>query len=625
MKYIALLIALISFTFGDTLPITKDFSSINTKEYQTVVEDKYRNISALDILEDRYEANYFKDRSGPTHSVFWSKITIKNSAEKNLHVVFQNSRAGTDKIDVFIYRDKELINTHSLGDLRDQKLREHLSPKSVFFLEFPANEEYVIVSRLESLGPMNLSWQISNEKIFSHNSSLVFLFNGLFAGVLIALIIYNLLLYITLKEISFLLYVFVTSTILWIQYTFSGLFYYLDIGINLSFLSLSAWFIPYFYSALFILFAISFFKIHQKNRYLFYLFAGMSALGLGLSILSLYLFVDPRFAIYTSYTYIYLYLSLFTVFLYAIYATLKRYPFATYFLIGQGAYITTFIYSILVVSGALGMSSGFQFLVPTAMMFEVIIFSIALSKKVRLLKQSNDAQEVLLVEESKFSAIGKSIGNVAHQWKTPLSQLNTHLLYLQGLNHIGDEKKLVAEFSENMEKTAQIMDYLKGSIDELHDFYSDVDTNRAFNIRKQITLAVTLQHDKLVLNNVAVNVECDEAHFLVGAKHGFANILMILFDNSIYQFEKSKTEDAKIDIRATKTDQYMEIKFIDNAGGITIEPIDKVFAMQFTTKGREGCGLGLPLAKKLTMNALFGDIKVRNINNGAEFTITTKI
>ena len=625
MKHILLLIALISFTFGDTLHITKDFSSINTKEYQTVVEDKYKNISALEILEERYEANYFKDRSGPTQSAFWSKVTLKNSTEKNLHVVFQNSRAGTDKIDVFVYKDKELIQSHNLGDLRDQRLREHLSPKSVFFLEFPANEEYVVVSRLESLGPMNLSWQIFNEKTFSEDSSLVFLFNGLFAGVLIVLIIYNLLLYISLKDISFLLYVFVTSTILWIQYTFSGLFYFLDIGINLSFLSLSAWFVPYFYSALFILFAISFFKIHQKNRYLFYLFAGMSAMGLCLSILSLYLFVDTSFAIYTSYTYIYLYLSLVTVFLYAIYATFKRYPFAIYFLVGEGAYISTFVYSILVVSGAIGMSSGFQFLVPTAMMFEVAIFSIALTKKVRLLKQNSDAQEILLVEESKFSAIGKSIGNVAHQWKTPLSQLNTHLLYLQGLHHVGDEKKLIAEFAENIGKTAQIMDYLKGAMDELHDFYSDIDTNSAFSIKKQTSLAVMLQRDKLVLNNVTVNVECDETSFLIGAKHGFANILMILFDNSIYQFETLKTEGAKIDIRVTKIDKYMEIRFKDNAGGIRIEPIEKVFEMQFTTKGHEGCGLGLPLAKKLTKSALFGDINVENINDGAEFTITVKL
>lgn len=622
MKKLLLLIVLYSFAFGDTLNIAQDFTSVNSDSYQIIIEDKDKNISASDILENQYKRNYFKDRVGPTQSVFWNKITLHNSTAKNMHIVFQNARAGTDKIDVFIYKNKQLVTTHSLGDLRDQSLRAYMSPKSVFLLELPVSEEYVIISRLESMGPMNLLWKIFNEKIFSQKSSLIFLFNGLFAGVLIALIIYNLMLFKSLGDISFLLYVLLTSSILWMQYTFSGMFYYLDIGINLSFLSMSAWFIPYFYSALFILFAISFFKIHEKNRYLYYIFIGMATLGFVLFFLSFYLFIDSSLAIYTPYSYAYLYLSLLTIFSYAIYATIKGYPFAIYFLVGEGAYLGTFFYSILVVSGAVSMSTGLQFLVPSAMMLEVIVFSVALSKRVRLLKQNNDIQSALLVEESKFSAIGKSIGNVAHQWKTPLSQLNTHLLYLRALYHVGDEKKLVEEFGENIEKMGQIMNYMKGSIDELHNFYSDVDTNQTFEIKKQISLAITLQNDKLTLNNITVNIECDDKLSLTGAKHGFANILMILFDNSIYQFEKIKKAGARIDIQVLKTQSHMEIHFKDNAGGISTQPIDKVFEMHFSTKEQEGCGLGLPLAKKLTKSALFGDIKVKNTDDGTEFTIS---
>ena len=622
MRYLSLLIFLVSVSLCDTLSISKDFTSVSSGAYQIIVEDKNKEISVSEILNDRHEANYFKDRTSPTHSVFWTKVTLKNSSEKKQHLVFENSRAGTDKIDVYVYKDKELVYSQMLGDVREQKLRDHLSPKSAFFLEFAANEEYVIISRLESMGPMNLSWKIISKDLFLKDSSLSFLFNGLFAGVLIALVIYNLLLFKSLKDISFLLYVFLASSMLWIQYTFSGMFYFLDIGMNLSFLSISAWFVPYMYSALFVLFAISFFKIHEKSRTFFYLFLGMSAFGFILTLLSFLLFMDSTLAIYTSYSYTYLYLSMLIVFAYAIYATFKGFPFAVYFLLGEGAYIGTFVYSILVISGAINMPKGLQFLVPTAMMLEVIIFSIALSKRVKLLKRNSDAQEVLLVEESKFSAIGKSIGNVAHQWKTPLSQLNTHLLYLRGLYHVGNQKTLLEEFGTSVEKMGQIMNYMKSSIDELHDFYSDVDTNTAFKIKKQIALAMTLQNDKLILNNVEVNVECDEELYLLGAKHGFANILMILFDNSIYQFEKTKKTGGKIDIFVLKTERHIKIHFKDNAGGIKIEPIEKVFEMQFTTKGSEGCGLGLPLAKKLAKNALYGDIEVKNSAEGVEFVIT---
>ena len=621
MKNILLLVSFISFSFANILTIDKEFTSINTNRYQTIVEDKNRNISSLDMLENRYKSNYFKNRTSSTHSVFWNKLTIKNISKKDTHIVFQNSRAGIDKVDVFIYKNKKLIGTHILGDLRAQEQRDYISAKSVFNLEFDSNEEYVVISRLESLGPMNLSWHIYNEKLFSRKSSIEFLFNGLFAGVLIALIIYNFMLFLSLKELTFLLYVFLTSSTLWVQYTYSGMFYFLDIGINLSFLSISAWFVPYFYSAMFILFAIAFFKIYEKNRYIFYIFITMSAIGFILSLLSLYLFIDGSFAIYTPYSYIYLYTSLIAIFSYAIYATVKGYQLATYFLLGEGIYLAAFFYSILVVSGVINMSNELQFLLPSAMMIEVIFFSMALSKRVKLLKQNNDEHELLLLEESKFSAIGKSIGNVAHQWKTPLSQLNTHLLYLHGLYHIGDEKKLLLEFGSNIKKIDEIIRYIKSSIEDLHDFYSDSNKDVTFVINKQIALAITLQNDKLVLNNVNVNVSCDDKLFLVGAKHGFANILMILFDNSIYQFEKNKTTSAKIDIKVEKIGTHIHLYFQDNAGGIAVKPIEKIFEMNFSTKGSDGSGFGLPLAKKLAQTALKGKVIAQNSEDGAKFTL----
>ena len=229
------------------------------------------------------------------------------------------------------------------------------------------------------------------------------------------------------------------------------------------------------------------------------------------------------------------------------------------------------------------------------------------------------------MEESKFSTIGKSVGNVAHQWKLPLSQLNTLLLYMQGLYYVGDEKKLLEVFDDSMQKISYIMGYMKSSIDELHNFYTDSYTEKEFNLVKQMQLAMTLQKDKLILNNIAVNIECNEKIFMTGAKHAFSNILMILFDNSIAQFEKNKIQNAVIDISVSQANDTLEIAFKDNAGGINICPIEKVFDINFSTKKDEGYGMGLTLAKILAKSALFSDIGVKNSDDGAEFLITKRI
>ena len=107
-----------------------------------------------------------------------------------------------------------------------------------------------------------------------------------------------------------------------------------------------------------------------------------------------------------------------------------------------------------------------------------------------------------------------------------------------------------------------------------------------------------------------------------GAKHDFSNILMILFDNSIDQFEKNKIKDAVIGIKVTQTNDTLEIAFKDNAGGIKISPIEKVFDILVSTKNDEGYGMGLTLAKKLAKSALLSDLGVKNSDGGAEFLIT---
>ena len=63
----------------------------------------------------------------------------------------------------------------------------------------------------------------------------------------------------------------------------------------------------------------------------------------------------------------------------------------------------------------------------------------------------------------------------------------------------------------------------------------------------------------------------------------------------------------------------------DNAGGIKIEPIEKVFEYFVTTKGtketNENQGMGLAIVKMLVEDRLSGKITLKNIKNGVCFEI----
>jgi len=66
---------------------------------------------------------------------------------------------------------------------------------------------------------------------------------------------------------------------------------------------------------------------------------------------------------------------------------------------------------------------------------------------------------------------------------------------------------------------------------------------------------------------------------------------------------------------------HFRIIFIDNAGGIKVKPIEKVFEPLFTTKEENGSGLGLNMVKMMAEEQLQSSVKLENYNDGIRFEI----
>jgi len=622
MKILLLFLSLFTLSVADPIIVHDGFSSMSTVKQQITLEDTNATLCAEDILEERYAHPYPKHFTSYTDSVFWTKVTLKNGSNKQQRVIFRNPRAGIDKIDVHVYRGKTIKASYTLGDMRDKKLHPLSSVKSVFPLDLDPGEEVSVITRFESLGAMNLYWEISTPQRYSYTNIMEMIFYAAFGGIMLALIIYNLIMFVNLKENTFLFYTLHGICALWFQYAYNGMFYFLDTGINLKFLTISTWFVSALVIFFLILFTISFFKLREKNKNFYRLFTFFGAVLFLISLVWLYQLIDSRLIVFTLYLSAVIFIILLSTFLFAIYAVYNRYSGALYFLIGEGFYVIALIYVTFVIGGKSELLNSLQYtLVPIALLVEMIFLSMALSKRVGDIKRDNEFKSNLLIEEKKFVSVGKSIGNVTHQWKEPISQLSSQLMYLESLHHLKKEEILLSEFGSNIEQMNAVLEYMKGSVNDLYDFYSNSDHNGYFNLKKQIDMACKLQRDHCVLSHVDVTVDCPEALFVVGAKHALSNVLMILFDNALYAFTQSPAKSPKITIAVKPSGERVEVIFSDNAGGIPPQAIGKIFTSSYTTKGGEGCGLGLPLSKKLVEERLNGSISVANGEHGAQFTL----
>lgn len=605
--------------FAEPLRVDATFIKQMSGAYQANIEDKEKNLTPEQILKDINITHYPKNFSSYSSSAFWSNFDIYNSSQKPITVALCNLRAGIDEIDVHLYKNGVHSETIYLGDMRPQKDRVILSTKSVFYLNLEANETITILSRFDSLGSVDMQWEVSSLRHFNYKNTLELLFWGLFGGVIIALMIYNLMMYYNLRKVIFLVYVVHAFLLLFFQFTLAGVFYFADIGFNLFALTLSTWFVAYFMLAALSLFTILFFELHIKNRPLAWVVGITGIINSAIGCFYLYGFVDPTILELSNNLFLISIFFLLIIFSVGIYALYKRYHGAWYYVLGEGPYIIILILSSFTLVGKTA-TGPLLFLIPLSILIEIVFFSLALGSWVKRIKQESEKSHQLIMDEARFTSIGKSIGMAVHQWKDPLSHVSSHILYLKALEYKGEVFSV--HVLKSINSIADTIQHMKQSINDVYESCTNVNSTQNFKISDAINLAYSFQRDRFTYLDVDLKIDCAETISINGSKNALTNTFMTLIDNSLAQFEQiGKAPNQAITISVKQTQNDLEILFEDNAGGISASPISTIFDIDYSSKGENGSGMGLALVKILIEKRLHGTIEVSNTKHGAMFSI----
>lgn len=270
-KPIIILFLIVLHAFASPLIINDQTIHTTTANNQITIEDKAHTFIPNDILQNKF--NHFSTaiKASYTSSVFWTKSDIQNNSEKTAKFILRNLRAGIDNIDVYIYENDKLVSSHILGDLRSQNLREIISSKSSFALFLAPHQKLTIITKYSSFGSLDLFWDVLEVNEYSKINGAENIAYGLFGGIILALMIYNLMMFFNLKEKMLVFYVFQGLSLLWFVYAISGIFYLLDFGLDLKFLTFSTWYSPVILLIFSILFVINFFDLKNNNKFFYHL------------------------------------------------------------------------------------------------------------------------------------------------------------------------------------------------------------------------------------------------------------------------------------------------------------------------------------------------------------------
>ncbi len=221
-------------------------------------------------------------------------------------------------------------------------------------------------------------------------------------------------------------------------------------------------------------------------------------------------------------------------------------------------------------------------------------------KKRILLSIKDITQHKLMESQSKLASMGEMIGNIAHQWRQPLSLISTIASGIKVKVEFGlfEEKEVVPDMENIIKQT----NYLSNTIDDFRNFIKNSNEKSEVQISNIINKTLSILNPSIVNHNIKMILNTKDDIKIDGYENQLIQALINIFNNAKDALKENiKNNEEKLIFIETKNIQNGLILTIkDNAGGISENIMDKIFEPYFTTKHKSiGTGIGLSIAYQI--------------------------
>lgn len=255
----------------------------------------------------------------------------------------------------------------------------------------------------------------------------------------------------------------------------------------------------------------------------------------------------------------------------------------------------------------------------------VMIISMYLSRilqnKFKKYKDENNKQQNVIAHQTKLVSLGIMIGQIAHQWRQPLSTISTCAsgMKLKKEMYILEDSFLI----QGLDQINKSVQYLSTTIDDFRDFYNP--TN--FNIVDKVINMVDTQYRA---NEIRI-IKSGDNLVLHHSENQLIQVILNLLDyikNELLKLDLYK--ERLIFIKTYEKLESIVIEVKDNGEGIPSEIINNIFGAYSSTKeDKKDLEMGLYISKQL-IDEMNGEIEISNDNykfegknyRGAIFKIT---
>lgn len=230
----------------------------------------------------------------------------------------------------------------------------------------------------------------------------------------------------------------------------------------------------------------------------------------------------------------------------------------------------------------------------------------------------NVEKQHMLELQTRHAQMGEMIALITHQWKQPLSVIQsvcTNLKFKYELGKLSTEVYMAK--IENILKQAK---HMNSTVVDFQKFFTPSKAKSKFNLNETIHSLLDLVAVDYIHANISLQVIEEGEVWIEGYPNEYNQVMLSLLQNAKEAFLSHPSEIMKIDIHIFEEEEASHVTIADNAGGIPPHMLNKMFH-QYETMKPNGSGLGLYIAKSVIENNMGGKIWAENSKVGAVFHI----
>lgn len=606
-------IFLYSFSYGENIvKIDTNFTEI--KEFQVgYIIDNEKKLTFEDIQSMKFIEGKNGNTFGANTLNTWVKIEFENIT-KNKQTLFLHQDEAFTLFSIDFYEvnsQGKLLQKKEINIYDADVKKDMLGADAVFKFTLDAFEKKTIYVQQQTV-----AYHYYNFLVFSESNSIEYLIfekidSVLFVGLLLALALYNLMIYITSRYKEYLyysLYLFTAS--IWVLYIYGGLAHYFHMYGALPFKFNFAMVLLPLFLALFIQTILET-KRYYKTEHIF-----LNIMIWIMSLTFIYGFINFAHALqllsiilnYTLITFLWISISIYK----------KGNKIIKIFLVAHIFYIILNVYALTFYTGIGEYSYLSSHGIGIGIIIEALILSYLVSYKFKIAEEEKQVSQLLLLEKSKMADMGEIVANIAHQWRQPLATVSICSAILQ-------EKKLLGKLTDEdlKEELGHIDSNVAHMSQTVEDFLTYFRPNKIkadFFVLDAVGKALLIIGNTLCKNDIEIIVDVNKEYKIFGFKEEYVQVLISIISNAIYALEHKDIKIIKIS--ATLSKKSVKLSIEDTAGGIKKELLGKIFDPYFTTKHQSsGTGLGLYISKNIIEKSMNGTLEVENTKKGAKFSI----